>query len=296
VTHGVAGDAPFRVRALSVVPDDELIRQLEHAQESFTLEWLRGVMATPHNTHRLELRRFGGIAAPAAPGTPELDFMNRVGLIVPSDAVLVPEIIDWYRSLGVRPWFEVAPMSESALVTEALARAGARHEYFHNVVAATIERGEGAGGAAPTAMAPWREGVTVETIGPANVDTFSATLLSGHGVAPELRPVAIVEHRHWAEVPTWRLLLARVGGEPAGAAVLAIDGTLALLANAATVETLRGRGVQSSLIAARLRMASSTGCQTVCSGVVWGSASHRNLRRAGLGTVYTKAVWRLGPR
>jgi ribosomal protein S18 acetylase RimI-like enzyme len=97
----------------------------------------------------------------------------------------------------------------------------------------------------------------------------------------------------WAALGAWRLYLARVDGEPAGAALLTLDEDIGYLANASTLPEYRGRGVQTALIARRIGDAAACGCDTVCSGAAFGSVSQRNLQRAGLHVAYTKAVWRL---
>jgi len=55
---------------------------------------------------------------------------------------------------------------------------------------------------------------------------------------------------------------------------------------------LRGGGLQSALIRARISAAAAAGSEIVCSGASWASQSQRNLERAGLRIAYTKTVWR----
>jgi hypothetical protein len=54
--------------------------------------------------------------------------------------------------------------------------------------------------------------------------------------------------------------------------------------------------VQTALIARRIADAEAAGAELICSGATLGSASQRNLERAGLKLAYTKTVWRLGNR
>ena len=75
--------------------------------------------------------------------------------------------------------------------------------------------------------------------------------------------------------------------------MLTLDDDVGYLANASTLPAFRRRGVQGALIAARIADARAAGCEAVCSQAEFGSASQRNLERAGLSVAYTKAVWRL---
>jgi ribosomal protein S18 acetylase RimI-like enzyme len=129
-----------------------------------------------------------------------------------------------------------------------------------------------------------------------DVGVFADVLLRGHGVpdAERARDPGSIER--WLAIDGWRLYLARVDGEPAGAAVLTVGDGIGYLANASTLPEYRRRGVQTALIARRLADASAAGVELVCSGTAFGSPSQRNLERAGLHVAYTKAVWRLTDR
>ncbi|MEP7358959.1 MAG: GNAT family N-acetyltransferase, partial [Anaerolineales bacterium] len=68
------------------------------------------------------------------------------------------------------------------------------------------------------------------------------------------------------------------------------DGT-GLMADAAAMPAFRGKGCHGALIRQRLVVAAERGCDLLTSFVEFGSASHRNLERAGLRVAYTKAMW-----
>jgi GNAT superfamily N-acetyltransferase len=235
------------------------------------LEWLSGTGA--------ELQRFGGAVAALDASRPELDFVNRVYGLWPEDADHVGEIVHSYRDRGVRGWFELAPSEGFPRLAEALADAGASQVGYHAVLCGPAR--------------PLEPALDVVAVGTADVALFANVLLRGHGVpeAERARDPAGIER--WLGIEGWRLYLARVEGEAAGAAVLTIDDGLGQLANASTLPEYRGRGVQTALIARRLADAAASGCELACSSAVFGSTSQRNLERAGLRVAYTKAVWRL---
>jgi ribosomal protein S18 acetylase RimI-like enzyme len=254
--------------------DEALARRLEAASDRYMLEWLSGTDA--------DLERFGRAVAAVDPSRPQLDFVNRVYGLWPEDAQQVREIVRLYRTRGVRGWFELAPSEAFARLAEALTGAGAAQIAFHSVLHG-----------APRAAEPALEVGEVEA---ANVSLFADVLLRGHGVPEPERARDPASVERWLGIRGWRLYLARVDGEPAGAAVLTLSDGVGYLANASTLPEYRGRGVQTALIARRLADASAAGVELVCSGTAFGSTSQRNLERAGLRIAYTKAVWRLTDR
>jgi GNAT superfamily N-acetyltransferase len=86
-----------------------------------------------------------------------------------------------------------------------------------------------------------------------------------------------------AGIPGTHRLGAQVEGKPAGVAALSVREGVAALYSAATLPDWRGRGVQTALIAARLRLAARLGADLASVFVRPGSVSERNVRRAGFG-------------
>jgi GNAT superfamily N-acetyltransferase len=251
--------------------DDSLARRLEGVGNRFMLEWLQGTGA--------ELERFGAAVAAVDPSRPELDFVNRVYGLWPEDAEHAGEIAAFYRERGVRCWLELAPSERFERLAASLADAGAAQIGFNTMLA----------GPAATPGEP--SGIDVAEAD--DPELFAEVILRGHGVPAGVRVRDRASVARWRELPGWTLYLARIDGEPAGAALLVVDDDVGYLANASTLPEFRNRGVQSALIAARLAAVAAAGCELVSSQTVFGSASQRNLQRAGLRIAYTKAVWRL---
>jgi predicted acetyltransferase len=67
---------------------------------------------------------------------------------------------------------------------------------------------------------------------------------------------------------------------------------VALLAGASTVPSARRQGAQSALLHARLRHASTQGCDIAMMGAAPGSDSQRNAERQGFRVAYTRIKWR----
>jgi ribosomal protein S18 acetylase RimI-like enzyme len=122
---------------------------------------------------------------------------------------------------------------------------------------------------------------------------FGETLMEGHNVPREIWPTPLRDQQHWAAVRGWRRYVAWLGDEPAGAAVLALDGDIGYLANASTRPAYRRHGAQTALIAARVGDSRAAGAAYLASIALEGSSSQRNLERWGLRQVGTLVEWRL---
>lgn len=102
----------------------------------------------------------------------------------------------------------------------------------------------------------------------------------------------LFEVLHAAPKATAYLALSRDGNGvlPAGGGSVSIFGSTAMLYGDSTLVAHRGQGLQSDLIAARLRQASVAGCDLAIACTLPGTTSHRNYERAGFRVAYTKAL------
>ena len=84
--------------------------------------------------------------------------------------------------------------------------------------------------------------------------------------------------------------VARREGVIAGGASLRLGERVALLCGAATLPEHRRRGVQTALLAARLRIAVDAGCDVAVVTTAPGSKSQENVQRQGFALLYARAV------
>ncbi len=91
-------------------------------------------------------------------------------------------------------------------------------------------------------------------------------------------------------VSGFRRYLALMGGTPAGAASVRMDGAIAQLAGATTLPAFRRRGVQAALFRRRLADARDAGCRIAVITTQPGSQSQANARRRGFELLYTRAI------
>ena len=81
-----------------------------------------------------------------------------------------------------------------------------------------------------------------------------------------------------------------VDGEPAGTGMLVIADGVAMFNGDSTLPAMRGRGVQSAMLAERLRVASAQGADLAVIEAAPGGTSERNQQRAGFRIAYTRVT------
>jgi len=251
-----------------IVPSAELIRRTLDTEVAYTLSRLRVLERLDGNPVGVHYRKVGGNGwALMAEHIPVPSFNAVVGLQAGDDGEL-EAVLAWYREHDVAPQIEIVPGLEDAKLVAELARLGYHHSGFH---ASVIARPQDA--AAPD---PAVDVVRV-TGAEALEDFLDAYVLArqipdGEGFKRNVRP--------WLHEPGWSLWLGRADGRPVAEAILYLRDGFAYLADAATAPAFRGRGLQSALLAHRLRHAAGEGAQYACSGASFLSTSHRNMVRA----------------
>lgn len=186
----------------------------------------------------------------------------------------------FYADRGAATEIELA--SESA--RDLVALVGRRHyrlRRFRNIYARS----------APLVTRPPSDSFEVAIVDESSREAWSAALIEGFGHHhPEA--VRLVEewNRALLATPGLTALIARADGEVAASASVLIDGSVAVLGGAATVARHRRRGAHLALIAARLELASTAGCDLAVVTADPGSVSARNSERSGFHLVCTHAV------
>jgi GNAT superfamily N-acetyltransferase len=229
----------------------------------------------PGNPFGVAMRPFGTAWACQVKGVPS-PWLNRAIGLSEADAGEIPALAAWFAAAGIAARYETTPDCAGPALVRALAAIGTLPLSGDALVG-----GPGRGGACPAGIAV--------AASAAQVETFLDTHLDGLELPAAIRPLAKANMRGWRGQPGWRLLLADVDGTPAGASVMFGAPGLTYVADMATRPALRGRGVQTRLLAAVHALHGN-------GGVVWarcrfGSQSHRNLARAGLATLCTTQFW-----
>lgn len=86
------------------------------------------------------------------------------------------------------------------------------------------------------------------------------------------------------------VVMATIDGQPAGCGLVHVADGVGWIGGAATMPQFRRRGVQATLIAHRLRLATDLGCDVAAATAVPSGESARNLVRHGFQLVQTQVV------
>jgi ribosomal protein S18 acetylase RimI-like enzyme len=258
--------------------DEELVERLERPIAAFSVARLEELAALPGNPLQLEVRRFGAAVAPVSRARPDLDFVNRIEALGPSDAERLDEIVAFYGAARRRPWLELGPH---------LAGVGARLASMHaeRVGFQAVLYGEPS-----TALV---RAVRVEEAD--DFDIAARVALEANGVPTEVAQAESPALATAVRRLGGRFYLATIDGQRSAAAALTITDGVGYLALAATLPDFRRRGCQQALIAARLADSAAARCDLAVTTTELGSQSQRNLERAGLRIAYTKPILRLTP-
>ncbi len=204
-----------------------------------------------------------------------------MGLHGPVSTAELERFEAFYRSRGSAPGLSLCPLADPSLV-ELLGERGYRIEHFMQ----TWYRELTADDRRTTA-----EGILVRPILPEEADLWVLTANRGFaGDAATTPPDSIVAaYPYMTHATCW---LAWLDDQPAGAGSLAIHDGVAELFGTSVRPSCRGHGVQTALMHARMAAAVTAGCDLIAVHTDPGSASQRNVERAGLRLAYTKVPLR----
>ena len=260
----------------------DLARRIEHAEAALTRALASGVAAPPPLVRDLA----GGVSAVTRPGSP----VNKIigigfsGTI--DDGALAAVEADW-RERNEPPRVELSTLAAPSLGATLTAH-GYRLQGFENVLALPLE-GRPPGAHADIAVELVREGEDADWLD-AIITGFAHP--DGTGVTTEVIPrealAPIMEEFRLAKGMT--RCVARIDGEPAGAASVRFDAGIAQLCGAATLPRFRRRGVQRALLDARLAWARDAGSDIAVVTTAPGSQSQANAHTQGFSLLYARAV------
>jgi GNAT superfamily N-acetyltransferase len=261
-----------------VFVDLDLARRLEGLETWWASEFaeIRQEIRPEADTARVSVA--GGYACYLGEGAPinEAKGMGMAGPVSVEDFETMERV---FFDRGVTAKVMVCPLADPSLL-QGLASRGYRPIEFEDVLFRVLDPAE--------TFAGVPEGIELEWVNSDDSAICGETLARGF-VAPEEPNAAMLElFEISSRIEGVVGLLARVDGEPAGAASLLIRAGLAMLGGASTLPIYRNRGIQTALAHARLARASKLGCDLAVVGALPGSTSHRNAERLGFRVAYTK--------
>ena len=202
----------------------------------------------------------------AAKNRPDVDWMNTALLMDRPTDELVGTVGEFYRQLNIAPRLETLTGEPKGFV--------ATGELFVLI---------GMAGAEP----PAPPDVKIRRIDRANFARFADTYVKAFD-RPDIRRGDVDA---WLALDNWRFHLAEIDGAPAGAAMLSLHGDLGYLASAATLPSMRRRGVHAALLRARMLDAADAGCSLVFARAAPGGAGAAGLTRARMVLSHRKQIW-----
>jgi GNAT superfamily N-acetyltransferase len=222
----------------------------------------------------------GGHVVYAGDGNPYSRCIG-LGLHGPVTGVEWAQIEAFYAGRGLAPELSLCPLADESLLGLLGAR-GYRVRKFMN----TWYRDLGDDGR-------WMaHDIVVRPIAADEADLWVRTAWRGFAGDDVMPPddLIISPYPAMAHAICW---LAWLDAEqPAGAGTLAIHDGVAELFGTSTRPSCRGRGVQAALIHTRMAAAAAAGCDLIAVHTDPGSASQRNVERAGFRLAYTKVMMR----
>lgn len=227
----------------------------------------------------------GGIVAFAGAGSPTNKAIG-VGIDRPLDEAALAAIESEWRDRREPMRIELASLAQVG-ITSMLSSRGYKLLGFENLLGrplALVEDG------APVV------GLTIEELSKTDEATWLDVTVDGFaspdGVPNERYPRDVLEDAisDIASTSGFIRYLARIDGEPAGAASLRRDGAIAQMCGAATLPAFRRRGIQTALLQHRLTDSRKAGCKLAVITTQPGSKSQENSQRRGFELLYTRAV------
>jgi GNAT superfamily N-acetyltransferase len=230
----------------------------------------------------------GGLALFVAPGSP-VNMIFGAGFTGPVTGADVEAVERWYSERGAVAAISLSPLADPTL-SMALALRGWILTDFENVLVRELGAGEPR---LPDAV----PGSTIVAALTSEERRTWSRLSAAAFDAPEQPDAEVVRLGDaMAARDDSTLLTGLVGGEPAGTGALWVDEAMGWMLHDATLPALRGRGVQSALLAERTRMAQAAGCELAVTEARPGGTSQRNMERLGYRVVYTRVEMIAPPR
>jgi GNAT superfamily N-acetyltransferase len=229
----------------------------------------------------------GGVATFAEPGSP-FNKVAGLGFAAAPSVRELDEIEEAFGARGADVQVELSHLGDPRIVV-LLTDRGYRLASFENVLGLALD-GE------IERVTP--QGVEIRESGEDEFDAWLDVVAEGFA-HPDTQGLPSHEHfprdvleraeRDFAAAGVARYLAVR-DGDPAGGASLHIADGVAQLAGSATAPAHRRRGIQSALLAARLKDAAAAGCDIAVVTTQPGSKSQQNVQRRGFHLLYTRSV------
>jgi len=256
--------------------DHALARRLEAAKIEGNVAYrLSQERLRPGSTDCLPVA--GGHAVFAGAGSP-ISRVTGLGMTQAVSAADLDQIESFYRSHQTPILIDLCPLADASLTRE-LGRKGYGVRGFRNVLYRPLQYGEVMPGPA--------SGLRVTRAAPTEHERWVGTVESGFANSDSVIAPDESLGRSMFHADGVICFLAWAGADAGAGGALAFRSGVGLLSSTSTRPSFRGRGLQTALVWARLRVALAGGCDLAAVETTPGSASQRNIERAGFRIAYT---------
>lgn len=265
-----------------------LADRIERAERGLIEEGARAAARRDPAQRVLVLPIGSGLAVWAGAGSP-LDKVVGVGMGGAFEDHELDAVEQAFAERAAPVQFEVSTLADPAVV-ERLTRRGYVLRGFENVLGLSL---------VPGRRAQLAEGVEIRDVGPQDFEAWFDVVVDGFAT-PDTQGIASHEDfpreavasavRDLTSASGFVCSLARIGGVPAGGASLRRCEGVAQMCGAATLPAFRRRGVQASLLSARLASSAAAGCDLAVVTVQPGSRSQQNVQKLGFELLYVRAI------
>lgn len=228
----------------------------------------------------LEEKRTADLVGLLDKSRPKDHYYNRVFGLCNANIDQLDDLIDWYRQAGVNCNISIAPNVASDEFLESIQAKGFRYwdsdwVFFR---------------AASNTFSTVETTFDIQRISEANFEEFVEHLVEA-GLPLDQSSVPRVASFYTAS--QFENYVIRLNEKMVASASVFIDGEIAWLANAQTLQTYRQQGMQLALLEYRVQRALEQSCTQVFTDAQFDSTSHRNILRAGFQLLYATSNMRL---
>ncbi|WP_309118314.1 GNAT family N-acetyltransferase [Paenibacillus sp.] len=263
---------------------EPLYGTLERSESEYMLDRMTAIRERAGNPEGVEFERFGGALAFYSKSMPWPQF-NTVKLLSEEEIDVLDDIIEFYQARGRIPQFEITPGNGTKKLFQALHSRGYYQSGFHASLYA-----EPTGSGLPAVD----DSIRIREIGKEEAELYATIHCRGTGLGDDGIPYVASNNEVLMGRAGWRFYVAEWHGEPGAVGVMFAKDRTASLTFAATLPEFRNRGLQTALIARRMREARTARCELVVGQASYASQSSRNMERTGMRLGYTRATWSKG--
>ncbi|UFT99272.1 GNAT family N-acetyltransferase [Radiobacillus kanasensis] len=267
---------------MTFVMNRDLADRLELSEMDCLISRLNAIKEIKGNPMGVEIQKFGNATAFSVKNIPGPSFNTIKGLKA-GDENHVEKIIEFYKQKDIPVRFDLSPGYVSPDLLTYLNQLGFYQLDFHTTLYKPMKSG--------LSEEFMDSRISIRPLKEDEFDMFAEIYTKGFQMPAFLKSGVAQNNEILYNNKYWTFYLASMDNEPAGIGVLFIKDGVATLAAAATVPSLRNKGIQSSLIKKRLNQATLEQCDLAVGQAKFGSVSQNNMERAGMRIAYTKAVW-----